>query len=312
MNKTGPDYTPVNEAQAKMILIEYGVLVPKQYCPACGKSKVLLIRRDKYRCSTCRLEWGLRKGTILEGMRISFRTFLQLIRLYSNDVPANDAAHRLGIAYNTVYEIYERVRRVVLIANEDTNHGRDNRNTGNPGNTGTATNAACRVTCDTAENSPGPGTGVPPGSGVADNLPERLPEKIRQVVFGIRLTGGKVTISSVAYPDSEIIIALPIPTMQRGNILFIDAYGKKYQGFITYLPDRNGQKIISIRARDGLPWSPLGEFWNLAGKSWMAHRGFDRGQIPAFVQELAFRYNHRDTDLFPILLEMIARSKHRP
>jgi len=46
----------------------------------------------------------------------------------------------------------------------------------------------------------------------------------------------------------------------------------------------------------------------VTGTAWTSHRGLDRERIPQFVQELAFRYNNRQTDLFPLVLHKIAES----
>jgi len=269
-----------DEEEAKKFLIETGVLKVASCCPKCRGPVVRQIRRQRYRCRDCRYEWGIRNGSILEGLRISFRTFIAVARFFAGDVSANDAARRLGIAYNTVYEVYRRIRSAVGVNSQTV----EIRSVDAPGLSGTST--------------AGPVNGTSQGK--------------KQVVFGIRLSNGSVTIEEVNCPDPEIIIALPIPTMQRGNILFIDAYGKKYQGFITYIPDRHGQDVVRIRARNGLPWSPLGKFWDFAGKTWTAHRGLDRENIPEFVQELAFRYNHRDTDMFRTVLEKIPKSYTEP
>jgi hypothetical protein len=43
----------------------------------------------------------------------------------------------------------------------------------------------------------------------------------------------------------------------------------------------------------------------------MSHRGLMRERIPEFVQELAFRYNHRDTGLLPVVLERLAVAQAR-
>jgi transposase len=267
---------PGDEEAAKDYLISTGILRGLSCCPACGRTGIRQIRRNQCRCRDCRHEWGLRQDSILAGTRISFLTFIRLVRLFADNIPANEAARRLGIAYNTVYDIYRRIRSAVL---------------------------ADHSSADTpAKKIPGPaapGCSIP-ATGIINGK--------KQVVFGIRLNNGRVTIDEADVPDPAIITALPVPTMQRGNILFIDAYGKKYQGFITYAPDRHGKDILRIRAPDGLPWSPLGDFWVFAGRTWMSHRGLEREQIPEFVQELAFRYNCRDTDIFQEILRKVAKS----
>lgn len=255
---------PGDEDAAKNFLIRAGILRVPPGCPACGSTDIRQIRRNQCRCRECRHEWGIRKDTLLEGTRISFLTFIRLVRLFADDIPANEAAHRLCIAYNTVDNIYGRIRNAVL---------------------------------DT-------GTGVSVIAGGTDTGGKNNPSEL--VAFGIRLDNGRVTIRPVNSPSPDIITSLPLPAMKRGNIHFIDAYGKEFQGFISYTPDRNGQEIVRLRARRDLPWSPLHEFWNFAGTAWTSHRGLDRERIPQFVQELAFRYNHRDTDIFRAVLEKMA------
>jgi len=252
---------PTDEEEATAFLLKAGVLKSWTACPWCGKYNIGRIRRNKYRCRDCGREWGLRKGSILEGTRVSCRTFVNTVQLFADDVPVNDAARRLGTAYNTTYDTYARIRKAVL-----------------------------------ADDLPGDismADGVSPGAK-------------QTVVFGIRFANGRITIEPVESPDPDLITALPIPTMQRGNILFIDAYGKKYQGFITYAPYRKGQEFVRVRPAQGFTWSPLAGFWEFAGKSWMKHRGLDRKQFPVFLQELARRYNTRDTDQFQKILTLIA------
>lgn len=262
-----------DEEQAKKVLVGYGILHSRQPCPYCGNSGNRMIRREKFRCRSCGREWGLRKGSVLDGTRISYRTFLDLIQFYADDVPAHDAAGRLRIAYNTVNEIYTRIAAAV-----------------------TGGGAGALESKDWIRRL----------SAADRQGPERGGSHTQSMVFGIRVNNGTVTIEPVDEPGHSVITALPIPTMQRGNILFIDAYGKKYQGFITYKSDRHGSEVVRIRARDGLPWSPLSEFWDYAGAAWKRHRGVTRERIPAFVGELGFRYNHRNRDLYPIILDRVA------
>jgi transposase len=271
---------PADEAEAEKFLLEAGVLRPASRCPKCRGPGVRQIRRKRYRCRDCMYEWGIRKGSILEGLRISYRTFIAITQFFAGNISANDAASRLGIAYNTVYEVYRRIRSAVQA------------------------NDLSAEACPGARPEPAGTNNLIPVTGTHQGK--------KQMVFGIRMSNGSVTVAEVNCPDPEIIIALPIPTMQRGNILFIDAYGKKYQGFITYVPERHGQGLVRIRARDGLLWSPLGDFWDFAGKTWMSHRGLDRESIPAFVHELAFRYNHRNADMFRAILEKIQKSYAGP
>jgi len=298
---------PDDEDAARDYLVSAGVLRSPFCCPACGSTTIRNIRRNQCRCRDCRHEWSLRNDTILEGQRISFRTFLSIARYFADDLPANEAARRIGISYNTVYDVYQRIRDSILIPAFPGTGVIDERRKKKPDCTGSPVGMDRSGTLFATD----PAAVTTPAHTKTGSTGIRANGEKKQVVFGIRITGGNVAIAPVLCPDPGIITALPIPAMQRGNILFLDAYGKTYQGFITYLPDRNGRDIVRIRARDGLPWSPLGEFWDFAGKTWMSHRGLDREQIPVFVQELAFRYNHRHEDILPLVLAMIAASYTR-
>lgn len=252
---------PTDEAEAQLFLLQAGILKSWHACPWCSGHNAGTIRRNKYRCRDCGREWGIRKGSILEGTRIPCRTFVNTVQLFVDDVPVNDAARRLGIAYNTTYDMYARIRKAIY-------------------------------------------ADLPKTAGSGEET--RDSDKKQLVVYGIRLERNGVSIEDIQNPDPALIVSLPLPTMLRGNLLFIDAYGKKYQGFITYKPARNGQDYIHIRSPNGFPWSPLADFWTFAGKSWMAHRGVSRNRVPIFLHELVQRYNNRDRDRFSEVIQRIA------
>lgn len=258
-------WIPGSEDDARDFLFRAGVLRVPSRCPSCSGDGIRPVRRNQYRCRRCKSEWSIRRGSILDGLRISFSTFLLLARSFADNRSANDAARCHNLSYNTVYEVYHRLRSAILATEE-------------------------------------PRT-LMTESAIQEQNP---PDARHQVVLGIQLTGGRIVVTEVDSPSSAIITSLPVPTMQRGNILFIDAYGKQYQGFITFAPDRNGRELLRIKANGGMSWSPLREFWDMAAGIWSAHKGLARDQIPSFVREVAFRYNNRDTDIFPVLLDRIA------
>jgi hypothetical protein len=97
--------------------------------------------------------------------------------------------------------------------------------------------------------------------------------------------------------------------MVKGNVMFINAPGMQYQGFFLYEQDRNGHELIKVPARDEHTWSPLGELWHFSRMVWMRHLGMERKEIPAFLQDLAFRYNNRHQDLETVILQRLAAGR---
>lgn len=263
-----PTGRPLNENDAKKYLQQTGILMTHRNCPRCSSTAVRPAPRNTFRCRECGHTWGIKEGSILKGSPVSLRVFVHIVRLFSDEIPANEAAHRIGIASRTVTRIYSRIRMAVL--------------EGQPSCKGAAAGTA----------KPGDACSRPPGD--------------KHVVFGIRSTKGTITIEPVTLGSVDRIAGLPVPKMIEGNILFIDTYGEKYRGFITYIPDRRGQETVIVRARDRGAWSPLRDFWEFAEKTWARHKEMDRQEIPVFVQELTFRYNNRHSDLFPTVLKQIA------
>lgn len=269
---------PDKETRARDLLLEEGVLVIHTDCPLCGARPVRPIRREKYWCSRCRHEWGLRKGSILEGTRIPYSVFISILHQYAEDLPANSAAIRLGIAYNTVYEIYRRIGSLLIY----------NTWTSVPSDTGPGRSA---TTCPARQG---------PGKRKSDRFPH---------LYGIRLSGDLIQLDTVQRYDPQMILSIPVPKVRRGNLLFIDRFGRRYAGFIAFIPDGTQDGAELTMLRDDLPWSPLAGFWVFAGRKWTNHKGITRERFPEFAHELAFRYNHRSSDLFAAILVRIARAQ---
>jgi Transposase and inactivated derivatives len=266
-----PPGRPLNENDAKKYLLKTGILPTHRKCPRCGSTAVRPAPRNTFRCRDCGHTWGIKEGSILKGSPVSLRVFVHIVHLFSEDIPANEAAHRIGISSSTVTRIYSRIRMAVL--------------ENPPSCTGAAAGPA----------KPAGTSSRPPGN--------------RHVVFGIRSTNGTTAIEPVTPGRADMIAGLPVPKMIEGNILFIDAYGEKYRGFIAYIPDRRGQETVIVRSHDSGAWSPLRDFWDFAEKTWARHRDMDRQEIPVFVQELAFRYNNRHADLFQTVLRHITAAR---
>lgn len=59
-----------DEEKTIQYLREKGLLQKYEVCPHCGEKNVGQVRRHKLKCYNCRKEWSIRKGSILEGLRL--------------------------------------------------------------------------------------------------------------------------------------------------------------------------------------------------------------------------------------------------
>ena len=95
------------EEKAEQALIEMGILKRYELCPFCGESRIGRVRRTKYKCYRCNKGWGFRRGSILEGLKVPFTKLLMAIKLFELDTSVRESAKQLGLAYITVYHLYQ-------------------------------------------------------------------------------------------------------------------------------------------------------------------------------------------------------------
>jgi transposase-like protein len=258
------------ERQAVEKLLKAGVLEKKQDCMACGDMGIRPRNTDTFRCRACGAAWSLRRGSVLEGTTIPYHAFVRAIRLFATDTPLEKAALSLHQDHDTVRDMYARIRQALN------------------------------------------GTGGDPRAPADKGIPARAEREgggKGTVIFGIRSDNGGFRIERLATADPSRLIRQTIPEMVKGNVMFINAPGMQYQGFFLYEQDRNGHELIKVPARDEHTWSPLGELWHFSRMVWMRHLGMERKEIPAFLQDLAFRYNNRHQDLETVILQRLAAGR---
>jgi transposase len=88
----------LNEKKAEQYLLEVGLLKTFTNCEKCRSSKIGRIRRGKYKCYSCKYEWNLRKGSMLEGIKLNINKILLFIKLV--DYNFNDYKIRKEIRMN--------------------------------------------------------------------------------------------------------------------------------------------------------------------------------------------------------------------
>ena len=178
-----------DEERAEAYLREHGILKTFEECPHCGSKRINRVRRFKYKCYSCNREWGIRRGSIIEGLRVPFTKFLIAITLFEIDTSVRDASKQLGLAYNTVYNIHSLIRRAILTADAN------------------ASSFSGEIEMD--ESYFGGRRKGKRGRGAAGKVP----------VFGILERGGKVTVEVVTDVQGETLLELAIKKVKRGSLI---------------------------------------------------------------------------------------------
>jgi len=106
----------ISEEKSEEFLQVQGILQRFEQYPYCGNTRIGRVRRGKYKCYGCRKEWGPRRGSILEGLRVPLVRVLISIKLFELDTSVREAAHQLDLSYNTVYDLFDLFRQSIVRA----------------------------------------------------------------------------------------------------------------------------------------------------------------------------------------------------
>jgi transposase len=263
-----------DEEKAEEALLELGVLKRYTKCPICGENRIGRVRRTKYKCYCCNKEWGVRRGSVLAGLKIPFTKFLMAIKLFELDTSVRESAKQLGLAYNTVYRLYHILRHAIVIT--DTNYQ----------------SFSGEIEMD--ESYFGGRRKGNRGRGAAGKVP----------VFGILERGGKVMVGVVPDVKGDTLRELAIKKVKHGSLIYTDRF-RSYNGLVSY-----GFKHRRIdhgkRFANGKVYiNGIEGFWSFAKERLMKYHGVKPRKFPLYLKELEFRYNHRDRDLFADLLQLL-------
>jgi transposase len=266
----------ISEEKSEEYLNAQGILQRFDHCPYCGNTRIGRVRRGKYKCYGCRKEWGPRRGSILEGLRVPLVRVLIAIKLFELDTSVREAAHQLGLSYNTVYDLFDLFRQSIVRTDSDTSF-----------------TLSGEIEMD--ESYFGGRRKGNRGHGAAGKIP----------VFGILERGGKVRVEVVQNVTGETLLTMAIKKVKRGSLIYTDKF-RSYNGLISYgfrhLRIDHGKRFVNgkvyINGIEG--------FWSFAKERLMKYHGVNPNKFPLYLKELEFRYNHRHHDLYDHLVKCIS------
>jgi transposase len=183
--------------------VKWGYLNDIPCVPSAGESYRESLRRFKFKCYRCNKEWGVRRGSILEGLKTPFAKFLMAIKLFELDTSVRDSAKQLGLAYNTVYHLNQILRHAIIVTDSD--------------------NGSFSGEIERDESYFGGRRKVNHGRGAAGKVP----------VFGILERGGKVKVEVVGDVKGDTLLELAIRKVKRGSLIYTDRF-RSYNGLVSY------------------------------------------------------------------------------
>lgn len=127
----------------------------------------------------------------------------------------------------------------------------------------------------------------------------------KQIVFGIYKRNGKVVVFPVPNREKPTLLQLIEEHTKFGSLYLTDEYK-------AYVILRYRGKHIEIHKENGVSTGKeningIEGFWSYA-KNWLyQYRGVPKKNFPLYLKEIEFRFNNRDQDLFPVLIDLMRK-----
>ena len=129
----------------------------------------------------------------------------------------------------------------------------------------------------------------------------------KAIVFGILERNGKVSITVVTDTTAKTLMDEISEKTEKGSVFFTDCFKsyKSLKQFGKHLKV-NHQKTFG-KGHNHI--NGLEGFWSYAKERFMKYHGINNRNYPLYLKEMEFRYNHRNEDVFMLLVDIVIRRK---
>lgn len=248
-------------------------------CPGCGTARAYRLTEGRWRCRdrSCSYTFGVRTGTWAGLSRVPDATWLWLVKLFELELTARQAAVQTGVSYPTALTAFTLVRCAILAEEAPT---------------------FLQEEVEADESYFGPRK--PKRSrGHPKNFGRSAPHKTP--VFGILERQGRVQVTVVPDCSAETLRDQTLRWVKRGTLVYTD----RWSGYdtLTFCGYRH-LRINHARhfSRGKVHINGLEGFWSYAKGKFIKHHGVSPRKFPQYLYEWQFRYNHRQENLFDLLL----------
>jgi transposase len=263
------------ENAARKYLLGFCFENHQRFCPRCKGKKLYRLADDRRRCSSCRYTFHDFSGRWINQGNLTAGQWLRLIKLFELELSVRKIAQQLRLSYNAAYKAVHTIRAAILAHSTDGD-------------------VFLSGEVEVDESYFGGKRKGKRGRGAAGKVP----------VFGILEREGRVFVEVLPSTRAKDVLALTVKKVRRGSIVYTDKY-KSYDAlmFCGYRHLRVDHGKYFSRGRVYI--NGLEGFWSYAKERIMKYHGVSPQRFPYYLKELEFRYNHRKTDLFPLITKYL-------
>lgn len=242
------------------------------FCTRCRSRKIYRIINKRYRCKPCGYTFHDFTGRWINRLRISYKSWLWIIKFFEVEVSARKIAQQVRLSYPTVLKALTIIR-LSMLAQRDPDLF-----------------MVGEVEVD--ESYFGGRRKGKRGRGAAGKVP----------VFGILERNGIVKVNVLPDVTAESLLNMTIKTVRRGSIVYTDKF-RSYDALMfcgyRHLRVDHGKRFshgkVYINGLEG--------FWSYAKERLAKFHGVSKEKFPLYLKEMEFRYNNRNKNIFNLTVQ---------
>jgi transposase len=261
------------ENSARLFLAKSCWKNSRRFCTRCRSRKIYRIVGRRFRCKRCAYTFHDFTGRWINRLRISYKNWLWIVKLFELELSARKIAQQTGLSYPTVLKAVNVIRAAVVA---DAPDGTD----------------LLGGVVEMDESYFGGRRKGKRGRGAAGKVP----------VFGILERNGVVKVEAVKDVKARTLLDLTVKTVRRGSIVYTD----KFRGYDSLM--FCGYRHINLDhkkffANGKVYINGVEGFWSYAKERLIKFHGISKEKFPLYLKEMEFRYNNRDKGLFNLLAQ---------
>ena len=258
-----------SERRSHLHLVNAAWRQNRRFCVRCNSSKIYRLGDKRYRCARCGYTFHDFTRRWIGELNLTARQWLWIVKLFELEIPPTQLAKEVGISYPTALKAIYLIRRAI-------------------------------TQMDGVANIPPADGDVAVSGGTAWRGAE-----LQGRAFGLIEREGKIHIDAIEDLNADTVLQEQPKFAKQGSFIFTGPF-RQYDGLILWryrLSPSAARRFVSGKpSLDGLD-----AFWNFArprlGKF---HRSSEQ-DLYYFLKELAFRYEHRERELFDTLVKLMTQ-----